>query len=127
MAWLLALNPGRATMLSGATAGAAVTVYDALGRRVLAATADAVGTAGLQLPAGLLAGVYVVRCGNKVLRLTVGRLAGGVRASPRLFMGYWQGRVYLYAFAHTIKHSSNRLFRSTSSSRRFFECPYFIP
>ena len=67
----LAPNPGRATTLSGAAAGAAVTVYDALGRRVLAASADAAGTARLVLPAELPAGVYVVRSGTRAVRLAV--------------------------------------------------------
>jgi uncharacterized protein (DUF2141 family) len=66
-------NPahGGAATLSGAVAGAAVTVYDALGRLVMTATADAAGTATLALPAGLPAGVYVVRASSKALRLTV--------------------------------------------------------
>ena len=48
-----------------------VTVYDALGRPVATATADANGTAALVLPAGLPAGVYVVRAGSRAVRLTV--------------------------------------------------------
>jgi hypothetical protein len=55
----------------GAQPGAIVTVYDALGRPVTTATADAAGTAALALPAGLATGVYVVRAGAKALRLTV--------------------------------------------------------
>jgi hypothetical protein len=61
-------TPGAAT-LSGALAGAPVQVLDALGRVVATATADASGTAAL--PAGLPAGVYVVRAGAQALRLTV--------------------------------------------------------
>ncbi|NML66047.1 T9SS type A sorting domain-containing protein [Hymenobacter sp. RP-2-7] len=61
-------TPGAAT-LSGAAAGALVQVLDALGRVVATATADANGTA--TLPAGLPAGVYVVRAGAQPLRLTV--------------------------------------------------------
>jgi hypothetical protein len=65
-------NPTRAaTTLTGAAPEAPVQVYDALGRLVLAATADAAGTVALALPAGLATGMYVVRAGNKSLRLTV--------------------------------------------------------
>ena len=70
----LALFPNpttRATTLTGAQPGTVVTVYDALGRQVLAATADAGGTAALQLPAGHATGVYVVRAGAQTVRLTV--------------------------------------------------------
>jgi hypothetical protein len=63
--------PGGAATLSGVAPGAAVQVLDALGRQVLAATADAAGTAALALPAGLAPGVYVVRAGSAALRLTV--------------------------------------------------------
>ena len=48
-----------------------VTVFDALGRLVTSAPADATGTAALALPAGLPTGVYVVRAGTQALRLTV--------------------------------------------------------
>jgi len=63
-------NPaaGPAT-LSGAPAGAAVSVFDALGRRVATATADARGTAAL--PGGLRPGVYVVRAGTGTVRWVV--------------------------------------------------------
>jgi len=65
-------NPTRAAAtLLGAAPGAAVVVYDAVGRQVLAATADAAGAATLALPAGLAAGVYVVRVGSQALRLSV--------------------------------------------------------
>jgi hypothetical protein len=65
-------NPahGLAT-LTGAAAGAPVQVLDALGRAVVAGTADASGTARLALPAGLAPGVYVVRSGAQALRLAV--------------------------------------------------------
>ncbi|QKG55693.1 T9SS type A sorting domain-containing protein [Hymenobacter sp. BRD128] len=65
-------NPTRAAAtLTGAAPGAPVQVYDALGRLVLAATADAAGTAALQLPAWLATGVYLVRTGASALRLSV--------------------------------------------------------
>jgi hypothetical protein len=71
----LALYPnpvrGRAATLMGVQPGALATVYDALGRPVLAATADATGTAALALPTGLAAGVYVVRAGAQAQRLVV--------------------------------------------------------
>ena len=63
--------PGGAATLTGAQPGAVVTVYDALGRPVTSATADASGTAALVLAAGTPAGVYVVRAGSKAVRLTV--------------------------------------------------------
>jgi hypothetical protein len=66
-------NPARggAATLTGAQPGTVATVFDALGREVTQATADAAGTAALALPAGLPAGVYVVRAGTKAVRLTV--------------------------------------------------------
>ena len=66
-------NPAQAgtATLTGALPGTLVSVYDALGRKVTSATADAAGTAVLVLPAGLPVGVYVVRAGSKALRLTV--------------------------------------------------------
>jgi hypothetical protein len=65
-------NPTRgAATLTGAPAGATVTVLDAVGRVVLSATADATGTAKLALPVGQASGVYVVRAGQQALRLTV--------------------------------------------------------
>ncbi|GAA3984148.1 T9SS type A sorting domain-containing protein [Hymenobacter antarcticus] len=65
-------NPARTgATLTGAQPGAVVTVFDALGRLVTSAPADAGGTAALVLPAGLPAGVYVVWAGNKALRLVV--------------------------------------------------------
>ena len=71
----LALFPNpttdRTAALTGAQSGAAVMVYDAVGRQILGAKADVSGTAALALPAGLATGVYVVRVGSKALRLTV--------------------------------------------------------
>ncbi|MBH8567325.1 T9SS type A sorting domain-containing protein [Microvirga sp. STS02] len=65
-------NPARHTAtLTGALPGTVAQVFDALGRPVFSATADATGTAALALPAGLPAGVYVVRAGNTRLRLAV--------------------------------------------------------
>ena len=65
-------NPARTRVtLTGTAPGALVTVVDALGRSVTAATADATGTAVLALPAGQPAGVYVVRAGSRAVRLTV--------------------------------------------------------
>ena len=65
-------NPAHsAATLLGALPGAVVTVYDALGRPVTSATADASGTAAPVLPNGLATGVYVVRVGTTALRLTV--------------------------------------------------------
>ncbi|WP_133257083.1 T9SS type A sorting domain-containing protein [Hymenobacter edaphi] len=65
-------NPARtATLLTGADAGATVQVLDALGRPVAKATADAAGNARLVLPAGLRAGVYLVRSGARAVRLVV--------------------------------------------------------
>ncbi|MDO7846975.1 T9SS type A sorting domain-containing protein [Hymenobacter sp. M29] len=70
----LALYPNPASTgatLTGTRPGTVVQMYDALGRAVTAATADATGTATLALPFGLATGVYVVRAGDKALRLTV--------------------------------------------------------
>ncbi|GAB3875558.1 hypothetical protein GCM10028824_31240 [Hymenobacter segetis] len=73
----LALSPNPApaghgpTTLTGAVPNAPLTVLDALGRVLLTATADAAGTARLALPAGLPAGVYLVRSGGQVRRLVV--------------------------------------------------------
>ena len=69
--WTLVPNPARATMLTGATAGASVLVFDILGRLVLTAKADAAGTAKLVLPASLRAGIYLVRSGSHATRLAV--------------------------------------------------------
>ncbi|WP_151087102.1 RCC1 domain-containing protein [Hymenobacter baengnokdamensis] len=71
----LALYPNPATApgatLRGALPGTVVMMYDALGRLVASAPADAAGTAALALPTGLPAGVYVVRAGAHALRLAV--------------------------------------------------------
>ncbi|RYD53329.1 MAG: T9SS type A sorting domain-containing protein [Sphingobacteriales bacterium] len=64
-------NPGRVSKLTGAQAGAAVEVYDGLGRRVFTTSADGNGQAQLVLPAGLAGGVYVVRSGTYTVRLVV--------------------------------------------------------
>ena len=66
-------NPsqGRATTLSGAAPGAVVQVLDALGRVVATTTADASGTAALELPAALAPGVYLVQASGQVRRLAV--------------------------------------------------------
>ena len=64
-------NPARATTLAGAVAGAPVEVFDAVGRLVLTAAADATGSAQVVLPAGLPSGVYVVRSSSKAVRLVV--------------------------------------------------------
>ncbi|GAB3876219.1 hypothetical protein GCM10028824_33540 [Hymenobacter segetis] len=71
---ILALFPNPAktgATLTGAVPGTVATVFDALGRQMTSAKADAAGMATLALPAGLPAGVYVVRAGNTALRLTV--------------------------------------------------------
>lgn len=65
-------NPTRtAARFTGAAPGAVVVVFDALGREVTSASADATGTAVLALPPGLPVGVYVVRSGSRALRLSV--------------------------------------------------------
>ena len=67
----LAPNPARATVLTGAVPGASVNVFDALGQLVLTNLVDASGMARLVLPAGLPAGVYLVRSGAHAVRLAV--------------------------------------------------------
>jgi hypothetical protein len=70
----LALFPNPTTQmatLTGAVPGTPVTVLDAVGRLVLRVMATSAGTATLELPAELAAGVYVVRTGQQALRLTV--------------------------------------------------------
>ncbi|MDO7845075.1 Ig-like domain repeat protein [Hymenobacter sp. M29] len=71
----LALYPnpahGGPATLTGAAPGTTVAVFDAVGRLVTQATAEADGTARLSLPTGLATGVYVVRGGNHTLRLVV--------------------------------------------------------
>ncbi|AMR27687.1 hypothetical protein A0257_11650 [Hymenobacter psoromatis] len=65
-------NPASAnTLLKNAVPNVPVQVLDALGRIVATATADAVGTAPLVLPAGLVRGVYIVRAGVRSCRLLV--------------------------------------------------------
>lgn len=55
----------------GGAAGATLEVFDATCRRISTATAGAEGAAPLVLPVELAAGVYVVKCGSQVQRLTV--------------------------------------------------------
>ena len=64
-------NPtSQASTLSGATPGAAVQVFDAVGRRVAALTADAAGAA--QIPATLVPGTYLLQtAGQLPVRLLV--------------------------------------------------------
>ena len=57
--------------IAGTEPYAAVEVFDALGRRAVATRADATGTVVLNLPAGLPAGVYMVRSGAQVQRLAL--------------------------------------------------------
>jgi len=65
-------NPAHGEVrVPGATAGAPLEVFDATGRRISTATAGADGTGRLALPAGLAAGVCVVKSGSQVQRLTV--------------------------------------------------------
>lgn len=65
-------NPAQATTtLSGAEAGAAVQVFDVLGRAVLSVRADATGKAALALPTSLAKGVYLVRTGQQSVRLVL--------------------------------------------------------
>ena len=65
-------NPAHGTVtVAGAQATARVELLDALGRRVAVAWAAADGRARLVLPDGLAAGVYAVRSGAQVQRLTV--------------------------------------------------------
>ena len=65
-------NPTRAAAtLTGAAPGAPVQVFDAVGRLVVDARADAAGAVLLTLPAEVATGVYIVRTGSKALRLTV--------------------------------------------------------
>ncbi|MBO2012784.1 T9SS type A sorting domain-containing protein [Hymenobacter negativus] len=66
-------NPthGGPATLTGAIPGTVVRVFDALGRVVIQATAEADGTARLALPVGVATGVYAVRGGNQTLRLVV--------------------------------------------------------
>lgn len=68
----LSLYPNPATgpaALSGASPNTAVHIFDALGRRVATATADATGAAAL--PSGLAPGLYMVRAGAATVREAV--------------------------------------------------------
>ncbi|UOQ73711.1 T9SS type A sorting domain-containing protein [Hymenobacter cellulosilyticus] len=63
-------NPSHGPLtLTGAQPGALVRVLDRLGRVVLTTPADAAGSAQLVLPAGLPAGLYIVRAGHHAGRL----------------------------------------------------------
>lgn len=65
-------NPAQQlTTLTGAAPYATVQVFDALGRTLITALADADGTAQLVLPTGLAPGVYLVRTGTQALRLLI--------------------------------------------------------
>ncbi|TGE28783.1 FG-GAP-like repeat-containing protein [Hymenobacter metallicola] len=65
-------NPAHsAVTVTGIRSAAPVEVLDALGRQVASARADADGRALLTLPAGLPAGVYVVRSSGLTQRLVV--------------------------------------------------------
>lgn len=65
-------NPARGSVtVAGAQATAQVELLDALGHRVAMAWATADGYARLILPDGLAAGMYAVRSGSLVQRLTV--------------------------------------------------------
>ncbi|RZL15788.1 MAG: T9SS type A sorting domain-containing protein [Hymenobacter sp.] len=65
-------NPTNSTTtLTGAPAGSAVQVLDALGKVVATAVADTTGTATFTVPASLLRGLYVVRSGTQTVRLAV--------------------------------------------------------
>lgn len=70
----LSLFPNPTTQmatLTGAVPGTPVMVLDAVGRLVLRVVATSAGTATLELPAELAAGVYMVRTGQQALRLTI--------------------------------------------------------
>jgi hypothetical protein len=65
-------NPSQGTVqVTGLVAGAPVTVSDMLGRLITTTTATASGVAHLQLPPGLIAGLYLVRSNEHSQRLTV--------------------------------------------------------
>ncbi|WP_022824620.1 LamG-like jellyroll fold domain-containing protein [Hymenobacter norwichensis] len=69
---MLVPNPTHGlSKLTGATPGAQVQVLDAVGRLVVATSADTTGTAVLVLPMGQPTGVYIVRTGTQTLRLAV--------------------------------------------------------
>jgi plastocyanin len=57
--------------VAGAEPYALIAVFDALGRTLLSTRANAAGTASLNLPVGLAPGLYLVRAGTQVVRLTV--------------------------------------------------------
>ena len=59
------------TTVTGALPGAAIVLSDALGRTLATTAAGSDGRGELRLPAGLAAGVYVVRSGLQATRLVV--------------------------------------------------------
>jgi hypothetical protein len=69
---ILSPNPtlaGTSVQVTGAQALASVSLLDLLGRVLL--TTSRTGTAQFLLPSGLAAGVYLVRSGSQVSRLTI--------------------------------------------------------
>jgi hypothetical protein len=65
-------NPAsRAATVAGLPAGQRVELFDAVGRLVATATADATGKALLTWPASVASGVYVLRAGTQARRLTI--------------------------------------------------------
>ncbi|WP_191906476.1 IPT/TIG domain-containing protein [Hymenobacter baengnokdamensis] len=65
-------NPAAAQLtVTGIAAQAAVEVYNVTGQLVQRASADASGTGQVSLPAGLPAGVYLVRSGTQAQRIVV--------------------------------------------------------
>jgi hypothetical protein len=70
----LTLSPNpvhQTTTLSGAEPKAPVQIFDSVARLVVTATTNESGTAQLELPTGLLPGIYLVRVGNKSTRMTI--------------------------------------------------------
>jgi hypothetical protein len=71
---ILSPNPtlaGTSVQVTGAQALASVSLLDLLGRVLLTGTTSRTGTAQFLLPSGLAAGVYLVRSGSQVSRLTI--------------------------------------------------------
>lgn len=71
IAYPVPARAGQLLTVAGLPAGATAEVFDAVGRRVAAAPLGTDGTATLALPAGLAAGVYIVRAGATAIRLSV--------------------------------------------------------
>ena len=70
----MSLYPDPATRevrVSGATIGMPLEVFDVMGRRIAITGAVTRETTPVLLPAGLAAGVYIVRSGAQSQRLTV--------------------------------------------------------